>query len=253
MLGDNVMATAMGAPADRKSAERKFYSRMALLLVALVLIGFGPSFYLRGIVPSYPRPNPTIPPAVLLHGGLFTLWMLVFVAQTQLVANRRVDLHMKLGKFSFLLALAIIPMMYLVAVWQVARANQPPFTDPLNWTIVPLATIPAYSILLWQGWARRKHSQWHKRLMLSAAILIMLGPAVGRIPMAPPTLGGFLFQILVGLMLFIPLFVWDRRSDGRVHPATWLGFSVAAIFYLVPVLFLATGAWAPIAKHLPGV
>ena len=24
--------------------------------------------------------------------------------------------------------------MYLTAVWQVARANQPPFTDPLNWT-----------------------------------------------------------------------------------------------------------------------
>ena len=35
--------------------------------------------------------------------------------------------------------LAIIPMMYLVAVWQAGRASQPPFTDPLNWTIVPLA------------------------------------------------------------------------------------------------------------------
>lgn len=247
------MATIAGTTADRKSAERKFYSRMALLLVALVFIGFAPSFYLRGIVPSYPRPNPTLPASVLVHGGLFTLWMLVFVAQTQLVANRRVDLHMKLGKLSFLLALAIIPMMYLVAVWQVARANQPPFTDPLNWTIVPLAAIPSYSILLWQGWARRKQAQWHKRLMLSAAILVMLGPAVGRIPMAPPSLGGFLFQILVGLTLFIPLFVWDRRSEGHVHPATSLGFSVTTTFYLLPVVFLATGAWAPIAKHLPGI
>ena len=247
------MATMADTKADRLSAERKFYSRMALFLLALVFIGFAPSFYLRDIVPSYPRPNPTLPASVLLHGGLFTLWMLVFVVQTQLVANRRVELHMKLGKLSFLLALTIIPMMYLVAVWQVARANQPPFTDPLNWTIVPLAVIPAYAVLVWQGWARRKQAQWHKRLMLSAAILVMLGPAIGRIPMAPPSLGGFLFQILVGLALFIPLFFWDRRRDGRIHPATWLGFSLAAVSSLVPIAIIATGTWAPIAQHLPGI
>ena len=247
------MASVAGVPADRQAAERKFYSRMALLLVAVVFIGFAPSFYLRGVVPSYPRPNPTLPPSVLLHGGLFTIWMLVFVAQTQLVAARKVELHMRLGKLSFLLALAIIPMMYLVAVWQVARANQPPFTDPLTWTIVPLAVIPSYAILVWQGWARRRQAQWHKRLMLSAAILVMLGPAIGRIPIAPPTLGGFLFQVLVGLALFIPLFVWDRRRDGHVHPATWLGFSLAAASSLLPIAIIASGGWAPIAAHLPGI
>ncbi|MCF2513611.1 hypothetical protein LVY65_00820 [Sphingomonas sp. G124] len=247
------MASVAGVPADRQAAERKFYSRMALLLVAVVFIGFAPSFYLRGVVPSYPRPNPTLPPSVLLHGGLFTIWMLVFVAQTQLVAARKVELHMRLGKLSFLLALAIIPMMYLVAVWQVARANQPPFTDPLTWTIVPLAVIPSYAILVWQGWARRSQAQWHKRLMLSAAILVMLGPAIGRIPIAPPTLGGFLFQVLVGLALFIPLFVWDRRGDGHVHPATWLGFSLAAASSLLPIAIIASGGWAPIAAHLPGI
>ena len=247
------MATIADTAADRLSAERKFYSRMALLLVAVVFLGFAPSFYLRGVVPSYPRPNPTLPASVLLHGGLFTIWMLVFVAQTQLVAMRRVELHMKLGKLSFLLALAIIPMMYLVAVWQVARANQPPFTDALNWTIVPLAVIPSYAILLWQGWTRRRQAQWHKRLMLSAAILVVLGPSVGRLPIAPPTLGGFLFQLLVGLALFIPLFVWDRRRDGRVQPATWLGFSLAAISSLLPIAIIAAGAWAPIAAHLPGI
>src|SRR3990170_7691332 len=139
------MATITSAAGNRILDERRFYSRMALFLALLVFIGFAPSFYLRGIVPAYPRPNPTLPPSVLLHGGLFTLWMLVFVAQTQLVANRRTDLHMKLGKASMLLALAIPPMMYLVAVWQVERANVPPFTDPLNWTILPLTAIPAYA------------------------------------------------------------------------------------------------------------
>ena len=84
--------------ADRKASERKFYSRMALFLVFLVLLGFGPSFYLRNVVPAYPRPNPTLPPAVILHGTVFTLWMALIVAQTQLISARKHSVHMTLGK-----------------------------------------------------------------------------------------------------------------------------------------------------------
>ena len=247
------MATATSDRRELLSAERRFYSRMALFLVALVFIGFAPSFYLRGIVPSYPRPNPTLPPSVLLHGGLFTLWMLVFVAQTQLVANRRVDIHMKLGKASMLLALAIVPMMYLIGVWQVERANTPPFTTPLDWTILPLSAIPVYAILVWTGWARRKQAQWHKRAMLGAAIIVVAGPSIGRLPLAPPVFAGFAFQMLLGLTLFIPLMLWDRRSLGHIHPGTWLGFGLMTASVIVSLAAIGTGGWAPIARNLPGV
>ena len=248
------MATAAASPAERQSAERKFYSRMALALVAIVFIGFAPSFYLRDIVPSYPRPNPTLPLFVLLHGGVFTLWMLAIVAQTQLVAAGRRDVHMKLGVATVVLAVALIPIMYLTSVWQVARANQPPFTDPLTWTIIPLAVIIPFAILIWQGWAHRRNAPWHKRMMLSAAILVVMGPAIGRLPIAPPTMAGFSFVLVLGMVLFVPLFLWDRRSLGRVHPATWLGFAMGAVGVLVPLLVFWTGAdWASIAARLPGV
>ncbi len=248
------MATIAGHSADRPSAERKFYSRMALLLVAIMFLGFAPSFYLRGVVPSYPRPNPSLPLSVLLHGGLFTLWMLVLIAQTQLVAAGRRDVHMKLGIVGMLLALAIIPTMYLITVWQVERANQPPFTDPLTWTIIPLAVILPYAWMIWTGWSRRREAQWHKRAMLSAAILMVMGPAIGRLPIAPPTLGGFSFVLLLGMLLFVPMILWDRRSDGRVHPATLLGISMGAISVFVPLFVFWTGAdWASVARQLPGV
>ena len=248
------MATIAGKPVDRQVRERRFYSRMAIFLVVLVFLGFAPSFYLRDIVPSYPRPNPTLPPSVMLHGLLFTLWMALFIAQTQLVAAGRRDIHMALGKATMLLGVALIPVMYLITIWQVERANQPPFTDPLTWTIIPLVVIIPYAVLIWQGWVRRREAQWHKRLLLSAAILLVMGPAIGRLPIAPPTLGGFSFVLLLGLALFIPLFVWDRRTQGRVHPATWLGFAMGAVSVFVPLLVFWTGMdWASVARQLPGV
>ena len=248
------MATIAASPSDRKASERKFYSRMALFLVFLVLLGFGPSFYLKGIVPAYPRPNPTLPPTVILHGTVFTIWMALIVTQTQLISARKHEVHMRLGKLGMLLAILMIPVMYLTAVWQVARANQPPFTDPLTWTIVPIAVIIPFAILVWNGWQRRRDIQFHKRVMLSAAIIVVMGPTIGRLPIAPPTMVGMTIQLLLGLALFIPLFVWDRRTVGHVHPATKLGFAMAVITVAIPLLvFWGHMPWRSVAAKLPGV
>ena len=248
------MATIAAPAPDRKAAERKFYSRMAILLVVVVVLGFAPSFYLRGVVPEYPRPNPTLPPAVIFHGLMFTLWMALLVTQTQLVSTRRVETHMKLGKAAMLLAIALIPVMYLTAVWAVPRESHPPFTDSLNWTAIPLAVIPAFAFLVYEAWRRRKQAQWHKRLMLSATIMFAAGPGFSRIPLAPPTFWGFTIQLLVGTaLLFMPLFIWDRRSDGKVHPATWTGYAVATAAAIVPLALIYTHSWAGIAAKLPGV
>lgn len=248
------MATIVAAGTDRKASERKFYSRMALFLAFLVLLGFGPSFYLKGFVPPYPRPNPTLPPTVFLHGSVFTLWMLAIIAQTQLISARRHAIHMQLGQLTALLAVLMVPVMYLTAMWQVARATQPPFTDPLTWTIVPLAVIIPFATLVWNGWSKRRDMQSHKCFMLSAAIVTVMGPAIGRLPIAPPTRPGFTIILLLGLLLFVPLMLWDRRTIGHVHPATRFGFTMGAISVAVPLaVFWFNLPWAKVAAHLPGL
>jgi hypothetical protein len=248
------MATIVSSGTDRKAAERKFYSRMAILLVVVVFIGFAPSFYLKGIVPPYPRPNPTLPPAVLFHGLMFTLWMALVIVQTQLIATRQTKTHMKLGKATMLLAIALVPVMYLTAVWAVARESHPPFTDALNWTAVPLAVIPAFGFLVYEAWRRRREAQWHKRLMLGATIIFAAGPGFSRIPLAPPTFWAFTIQLLAGTaLLYAPLFIWDRRTRGKIHPATWTGYTVATAAAVVPLALIYTHGWAGIAAKLPGV
>jgi hypothetical protein len=242
------MATAARG---RIESERRCFSWMAVAMIVLVLVGFAPSFYLHNLF-SYPRPNPTLTPLVVLHGAAFTLWMLVFWSQTALVAAGRRDLHMKLGQLGMGLAVLLVPLMYLVAVGQVARANQPPFTTPLAWTAVPLTSIPVYAILIWQGWRRRRDAQAHKRLMLSAALLLM-APAVGRFPIAPPVYAGAVFQHVLAWLCFAPLVWWDLRTLGRLHWATKLGVGLAGLFVIVSSILLASPGWERIAAHLPGV
>lgn len=245
------MTTVSSPASDRTSAERKFYARMGWLMAAIIVAGFAPSFYLRGLV-HYPRPNPSLPPHVMLHGLMFTGWLLIYIAQTQLISANRRDLHMKLGVVSFAFAVTLIPLMYLTSVWEVARANQPPFTDALNWTIVPLAGIIPFGIMLWIGWTRRREAQFHKHAMLCAALMIMQ-PGIGRIPLGPPMLAVHAVSCVLSVLIFLPLVLWDRKSIGQVHPVTMRAIGLVTLVMFTQLFFLATGTWAPIAAHLPGV
>lgn len=234
------------------SAERRFYTGMALLMIATVLIGFGPSFYFRGYM-HFPRPNPTISPLVLMHGLAFSLWMLIFLTQSVLVSVNRRDLHMRLGQFSMVLFILLVPLMYLTSVGQIARANQPPGFSPLSWSVVPLLPIPGFALIGWLGWRYRRDPQTHKRLMLGATIM-MMDPALGRMPLAPPTLSGFAVNNTIAWCFFLPLIWSDIKTCGKLHWATTLGATLFGGALLLRLGSLAyPGPWESFAAHLPGV
>ena len=92
------MATTARAVRPEAARERRFYTRMAWFVAAVVVLGFAPSFYLKPLdLFSYPRPNPPLVPNLMVHGLVFTAWVAVFVAQVSLVSAGRRDLHRKLG------------------------------------------------------------------------------------------------------------------------------------------------------------
>lgn len=248
-------ASASAVVADRQRRERRFYSYMALAALAVVFVGFAPTFYLKTFsVVHYPRPAPSLNATLMLHGLVFSLWTALVVVQTQLVAAGRRDLHRSLGVAGFALAAAMLPIMYWAVLDQTARESAPPFTDALTWSCVPLLGMTVYAPVLWLGWrARRADLQAHKRFMLGLMIMLTQ-PATGRLPVVPPTLGGFAVQGLITAALFIPLVVWDRRTTGRLHPATMLVVTLYLILLALQTFFLATpGLWSALASQLPGM
>ena len=64
----------------RLTKERLFYCGMALLVTVAVVIGFGPSWFMRGYMTSA-RPLSPLSPLVIVHAVAFTAWIALFLAQ----------------------------------------------------------------------------------------------------------------------------------------------------------------------------
>jgi hypothetical protein len=81
-------------------ADRAFFTGLSLLMLLAVFVGFSRSYYLKGLYGT-----PALPTLFHVHGFLFTLWMLLLVVQTGLIASRRTDVHRRLGVAGGVLAL----------------------------------------------------------------------------------------------------------------------------------------------------
>src|ERR1700730_1851210 len=82
--------------------DRVFFAAFAVVLWATVLFGFAKTYFLAGMVRA-PLPNKLIH----IHGAAFTLWMVLLLVQTGLVAIRKVSWHRTLGLAGFGLAVAM--------------------------------------------------------------------------------------------------------------------------------------------------
>ncbi len=242
---------AIGIEASPRTAERKFYSRMAIAYALIVFTGFGPSFYWFQAV-SFPRPNPPLTALTITHGLVFTAWMGMIVAQTQLVAAGRRDLHMKLGVAGFGIGLLMLPLMYFTSLHSIPRGIHPPYATGAQWSALSLIDIAPFALLLYLGWTYRRDSQAHKRIMLIAAAR-MLEPALGRMPWGPPVILTNYLESFMTLVISIgPLIWWDWRQMKRLHWVTKFGFVLISVTFIVRYSIWATQGWHDFVSMLPG-
>lgn len=222
-------------------SERIFYSSMAAIMIVVIFVGFAPSFYLRPALA--PANLPVLTPLVWAHALIFTAWALLFIVQTALVAAGRRDLHRRLGMAGVPLLLGMVVVGVLAAVHSAIRASGPPIVPPLSWLAVPIFSVPAYGGLIAAALYRRGRPQAHKRLML-LAMVIMLAPALGRIP----TTAGVSGMVVIPGLFVLALVLWDIRTLGRPHRATiWGGATVLASLVL-PLVVWRTDGWLAFAR-----
>jgi hypothetical protein len=202
------------------------YFVSALILGAIMFVGFAKNYYLRTWIGTRP-----ISVMVHVHGLIMTAWIVLLVAQTLLVANRRTDLHRKLGVAGTVLAGIVVALgLYTIAASILRRF---PAVDLVRFTNL-FVSFDGLSLLLFGGLVVtavrvRLRPQWHKRLMVMATVSL-LPPAFGRLVAYFTRVD--VFAIVLGLMCttVAMCLTVDSIRHRRVHPAfAWSGALVVGI------------------------
>jgi hypothetical protein len=246
------MAAASTHPRLNVRPDDLFFSGMAAVALASVLVGFARTYFLAGLLRA-PLPNLL----VHVHGAAFTLWIVLLITQISLVTARRVDLHRRLGQLGFALAVLMIILGVLTASDGLARHGANPGADSIEevraFYTVPMTAILMFCTFIYLGYRNRFRPAVHKRLMLFATFSL-LDAAFDRWPVFDPYPLPLVHLITSGPLVLLTM-GYDRWSTGRVQRVTlW------STLFLISVqqgrhLLGQTAAWQSFATwvqlHMP--
>jgi uncharacterized membrane protein YozB (DUF420 family) len=228
------MATLVSGPVKTRIDDQYFVGISVAMLVAVVA-GFSRTYFFKGM---FFAPLPTI--LIHIHGAVFSSWIILFVAQTVLVAKRNLRLHRKLGYAGAVLAGLMVVLGVTATVWSVSVGHTPSiFTPSMFLALNGLGLLYFGSFVAWAV-IRRNNGPIHKRLMLFATFNLL--------PPATTRLFTFIFHApalnTVTLVAFaLSVVVFDLISRRKTYTVTVIGtlvdlstFPLATALGHVPLL-----------------
>ena len=178
-----------------------------LLLIPLTFFGFYKTYFNQ-----FPTFSETAF-FVQLHAGIAMIWILMLIIQPLMIRNKRVDLHRKIGKASYvifpLLILSFIPQMISLAGSDRPKNLFFPLSDSI--LLISFYTLGIYY---------RSKAALHMRYMVGTA-LIFISPTVGRIFPFWFDFSDVLAQFVVYSILFlllISLILMDKKNGRNPEP-----------------------------------
>lgn len=209
------MATVALPTAYPYTRDQRFFTRMAAGMAAFIVFAFA-QWALRGFVAPA-----SVPVWVHLHAVAMLAWLGLLITQNVLVGRGNVALHRTLGWIGLGLVLAIAALGMFTGRMAVELHRVPPFFTNAFFLALTHVEALAFPVIVGTAIALRRQTQWHRRLMLGATIVVM-EPAFGRLVPAPllgPVLTP-LVQLALQLGVVAIIARHDLRQTGTVHPAT---------------------------------
>lgn len=227
----------------------RFFAWTALAFAAVIVLSFPLTYFI-------PLATGTKSFTLLrhLHGLAFFAWTALYVAQTQLVLRGQVKLHRELGLAGIALAGAMLPLGLWLAVVAIEDRIRQKFALPFEFALYNLVDITVFcTMMAWAIYESRRRIDWHRRLAFMA-ILNLLGPAASRLVLHLPLPFPWIDMApnLAADLLLVALALYDRRTMGRVHPATLVVGAVLIPFHAVEPLIARSAGWNALAPHLFG-
>lgn len=220
----------------RFTGEHDFYVAAAIGVIIVVLAGFSIDADLLS--------NPSrVSVLVQLHGVVMLTWIALFFTQTVLVARHRVDLHMKLGIFGAALATTVVVLdtAVLIVACRLGVGHMPQGITAGLFLAFGLFNLTTFAILVCSAILLRGRSDWHKRLMLLAVILL-LDAALARF------IGVYtswhIDSSTLRNLLMLGCVAVDTFRYRRLHPAFVIGGLLVAGNDYLATWVAGTSAWS---------
>jgi hypothetical protein len=202
--------------------EYRFFFITACLMALVLVAGFSANLLLG-------RSTFAVPPIFHLHAFVFFGWVVLYLAQTGLVATGSLALHRRLGW----LALGWVPVMLILGIailLTILRTTGGPFFFAKNeFLFGNLTGLATFAGTVFWAIGLRRRTDWHRRLMLGA-MAGLTGPGFGRllpVPLMMPW-AWWISAVLFPALFIVAGMIADRRRLGRVHPAYWWGLGLLA-------------------------
>jgi hypothetical protein len=236
------MASTGTVPRREHRAHRWYYTAVGLGVIVAAVAGFAPSLV---------YPERRLGPISLLaavHGLAATAWVVLFIAQSWLVAARRTAVHRRLGWVAVGIAVAMLVLGYLTVIEQTRRGYDLSGdlnikVDPAGEAVFPLGDLVTFAVLVGAALWHRRRPELHKRLMVLGTVGAMMPSAIAHIvghnfPTMP-----VLVVAMIAVAFFTPA-VYDRIRFGRFHRVTlWGGFLLFVWANFRAIVIRPSGAW----------
>jgi hypothetical protein len=236
------MSTAAGHTTVGRN-DRLFYTGMSIASIITVFVGFAPTYYLKGYFGAAP-----LAPLVHLHGLVFTSWILLFFAQTVLIASHQIGIHRRLGVAGAGLAALLVLVGLTTAVAFARHTVATGGAGTLAFLAIPFGDMLVFAILASAGIFYRRRPETHKRLMLVATISI-LGAAISRWPFAILQTGPVPFFVVTDIFILAGV-CYDLVSRRRIHSAYVWGGLLLLISQPVRLAVGHTDTWLALMGRL---
>ena len=235
-------------------SDHAFFPGMMLLATVIMLWGFAPSFFLRGIVPltvhSYlDRPLQPIRWLYIAHGVVFTTWVALVVTQVALLVTGHTAIHRRLGNVAFVLAPCMVALGLAVTAYATRHGFHDVPTSAVSFSTVPLLDLVLFSGFVTAGLAYRRQPQMHKRWILFA-MLVVAEAGWARIDMLNPAY--LPLWVSTELAFLVPIIAFDLMRLGRLHVATVWGCVAIAGTFSLRMWVGATPAWHALVRTAVG-
>ena len=222
------------------SRTRQAYFVIALLVAGIVAWGFWKTYYSQALARA------DLPAIVHVHAVVFSIWVLMLVAQAAVVVAGNVRLHKQIGAVGMLYGALVFSVGLLVSVGAPVLRVRSGFYPLEVGGIVALYNLTdmlLFGAFLALAFAYRGRPELHKRWIVAASAALC-GAALGRV--VPGSTPQYLLLWLSPLLVLVAVDLATRR---RVH---WIPVVSSALlvvaFFKVPLY--AAPIWRDVGASL---